>query len=108
MIDSNLARYINTFEVLSNSGRPIKLYPGHLEAMIKYLKLALEKSKEQTLQEVVQELAAEYGNNISALATSAGVHRSYLNRIYLGSKTEPSKKTLDALGIERIVTYKRK
>lgn len=44
---------------------------------------------------------------VEAVATELGVNRSYISMIRTG-KMNPSKKVCDYLGIEKVVTYRRK
>lgn len=60
-----------------------------------------------TLARLAQEFVYRAGGFREA-ARQTGISPSYLSRLASGERVSASDKVLDALGIERVVTYRRK
>ena len=59
------------------------------------------------LLDYLRERAGQERGGKAALAKELGISRQYLNDVLSGYR-EPGKKVLDALGLERVVTYARR
>jgi len=57
------------------------------------------------LAQCIDKLVAQHGS-LRAAARAAGLDAGYLSRLRAGSKDAPSNVVLDALGIERVISYR--
>lgn len=53
----------------------------------------------------IDKLAKKHGS-LRAAARAAGLDAGYLSRLRSGDKEQPSDRTLEALGLERVVSYR--
>lgn len=60
-----------------------------------------------TIQSRADELVEQHGG-VSAAARAIGIDNAYFSRLRNGFKTEPSVRVLRKMGLERVVTYRRK
>ena len=58
------------------------------------------------LETRIRELIREYGSERSA-AEAVGIQWAYLNKLKRGLIDKPSEDTLEKLGLERVVSYRR-
>lgn len=58
-----------------------------------------------TLSECIEGVVKKHGG-VRAVARAAGLDAGYISRLRRGEKDEPSDAVLEALGLERVVTYK--
>lgn len=63
--------------------------------------------KPVNLQQHVMAMAKQYGS-FRELGRAVGLDHTYLFRLARSEKANPSARTLDALGLERIVAFKLK
>lgn len=69
--------------------------------------LSAEQVKEVTIPARIAQLVHKHGGlRVAALALQ--IDSGYLSRLARGQKTDPSPRVLKKLGLQRIVTYRRK
>lgn len=59
------------------------------------------------MQKTIKSLIGKHGG-LRAAARSVDISPSYLIRLGNGEKIDPSKETLDKLGLEKVVSYRKK
>lgn len=69
--------------------------------------IVMQANQERTSMDPVEILRSKVGDNQSAWARSRGISPSYVSEVLAGRR-DPGKLILDALGLERVVTYRRK
>jgi transcriptional regulator with XRE-family HTH domain len=59
------------------------------------------------MQKTIERLIKKHGG-LRPLSRAIGISPSYLQRMRIGEKNDPSPEVLDKLGLERVVSYRRK
>lgn len=69
--------------------------------------IVMQANQERTSMDPVEILRSKVGGNQSAWARSRGISPAYVSDVLAGRR-DPGKLILDAIGLERVVTYRRK